>query len=331
MRLTIKWLNGWAYAHGTAPGGKRIRRALGTQDARRAKEACAHLEAKLWKAAHYGPESVVTFGECALAYAKDGGEVRFLEKIAEQLDGTLLRDVTPNMIRDAARRAYPKAAPSTLNRQGITPAQAVVNYGHKQGWCGMIRVERLKDTKPERKAVDAGYIDAMRQHLPERAYAVLLFLHTTGRRVGDALGLTPKDRDGQTIRIGKTKNGDPATVTITPELAAMLDALPPRHGLIFGYKGRSSLYPTLRRAARKAGVEYLGTHQPGRHSFATMLMEGGWGTKAIAEAGGWKSVKIVAETYEHPTDIQAKASRLVGKKMASYAKSQARKANGNKR
>lgn len=124
MRLQIRWINGWAYAHGTGPDGKRIRRALSTQDAGRAEEARAHLEARLWKIKHYGPEAVVTFDEAALAYLQDGGEARFVVKIAEQLSGKVLREITPKMIRDAARRAYPTAKAATVNRQGIVPARA---------------------------------------------------------------------------------------------------------------------------------------------------------------------------------------------------------------
>jgi len=330
MRLQVRWIKGWAYAYGTGPDGARIRRALKTQDDRRAEEARAHLEARLWKVSHYGPEAVVTFDEAALAYAEDGGEARFLVKVTEKLTGKLLREITPKMIRDAARRAYPQASAATVNRQGITPAQAVVNYAHAQGWCGLIRVERLAVEQSKRKAVGADYIAALRPHLPLRAFALMAFLHMTGRRVGDAVRLKPEDRDGTLITIDRTKNGEAATAIISDEMAQMLDSIPPRHGLLFGYVHRSGLYGTLRRAATKAGVEYLGTHQPGRHSFATHLSDLGWGSKAIAEAGGWKSPQLVAKIYEHPTNAQGRAAKITGKKMAK-AISSASATSGKKR
>jgi integrase len=315
MRLKIKWIEGWAYAHGTAPDGKRIRRALGTTDHRKAEEARAHLESRLWRSSLYGPADVMTFEECALAYAKNGGDVRFLVKITEQLATVRLKDVTPAMIRSAALKAYPAAKPATVNRQAITPARAVVNFGHKQGWCPAMRVDGFKVKKPIRRAVDRAYLDAMRPHLPPPLFALMLFLHQTGRRVSEALALTPADLDGRRVHIAETKNGDPATAYLSDEMAALIADLQPRHGLLFGYVKRSSLYPTLRRAAKKAGVEYLGTHQPGRHSFATTLADAGWSTKAIADAGGWKSTRIVADTYEHPADSAERASQTFGKRM----------------
>ncbi len=318
MRLKVKWINGWAYLHGTGPDGRRIRQSLKTRNPRHAEEKRAQIEARLWRTGLYGPGDVVTFDECAVAYAEDGGDPRFLLKISKELSGLRLKDITPRDIRAAARKAYPNAANSTINRQGITPAKAVINYGHAQGWCGLIKVEGLPVKRPKRKAIDRDYIDALQPHLPVRTYALMLFLFQTGRRVGDAIYMRPDWLDMETMRvfIPETKNGEPATVVITAELAELIAELTPRHGRVFGYVHRSSLYNTLRRACDKAGLEYLGTHQPGRHSFATSLSEAGWGTKAIAEAGGWKSTRLVAETYEHPVDAQAKAAMHFGTKLA---------------
>lgn len=315
MRLQIRWINGWAYAHGSGPDGKRVRRALGTQDAGRAEEARAHLETRLWKIKHYGPEAVVTFDEAALAYAQDGGEVRFLTRMAEMLAGKVLREITPKMIRDAARRAYPEAKPATVNRQGIVPARAVMNYGHAQGWCAPIRVEGFPVDLPNKRAVGQEYLDAMRPHLPARAYALLMFLHYTGRRVGEAIAMKPEQIDGLRVTFGKTKNGKPAVAVMPKPVADLVAALEPVDGRVFGYAHRSSLYATLRRAARKAGVDYLGTHQLGRHSFATALDNAGWTSKQIADAGGWESPALVQKTYVHTADTQEKAARLLGKKL----------------
>lgn len=316
MRLAVKWNNGWAYAHGTGPDGRRIRRSLKTKDPRRAEELRTQLESRLWEAKLYGATKTVSFEQCALAYAEDGGETRFLYKIAKELNGFRLSDITPKTIRDAAKKAYPNAKASTLNRQGIVPAQAVINYGHNEGWCPPIRVRGFPVEKPIRQAVDREYIDTLRPHIPERAFAVLLFLHQTGRRIGDALTLTPSQLSNGVVRIPKTKNGEAVTLRLTDEAQGLIEAIEPRHGLLFGYKARSSLYPTLRRGCKKAGIPYLGTHQPGRHSFATSLKNAGWSSKQVAEAGGWKTTRLIDETYEHPTEAQAASASFFDKKMA---------------
>jgi len=317
MRLQTRWIDGWAYAFGTGPNGKRVRQSLKTQDPSRAEEARAQLEARLWKLHHYGAESVVTFDEAALAYIRDGGEARFIVKIAEQLTGLILRDITPNMIRDAARRAYPTAKNATLNRQGIVPARSVMLYAHKQGWCGAIRVEGFKPDKVRKVAVAQDYLDTLRPHIPQRAWALLMFLHYTGRRVGEAIELTPDRLNGTRAVFHDTKNGEDAVAIMPLALADEIAGIPPRDGRVFGYTARSSLYATLRRGCKKAGLPYLGTHQVGRHSYATALDGLGWTANQIATAGGWKSAALVQKSYIHSDDAQARAAKALGRNLAS--------------
>ena len=107
MRLQIKWRDGWAYSSGTGLSGRRIRRALKTKDARRAEELRADLENRLWRGNLYGVDVVTTFDQAAVHYAEDGGEARFLVKISEQLSGVLLKSITPQIVRNAAKKAYP--------------------------------------------------------------------------------------------------------------------------------------------------------------------------------------------------------------------------------
>ena len=314
MRLEVIWKNGWAHASGTGPDGRRIRRALKTRDPGRAEEARAQLEARLWKIGLYGADHVLTFEECALAYVQDGGESRFILPISTALAGRRLKDITPKDVRDAAKAAYPNAAPATLNRQAITPARAVINYGHSQGWCQAIKVRSFPVERPRRQAVGRPYLDKLRPHLPLPLFTLMLFLHTTGRRIGDALSLDVGDIDLQRMRavIGRTKNGDPALAILTTEVAGFLTQIMPQSGKVFPYAARSSVYATLRRACKAAGVVYLGTHQPGRHSYASTLLSAGFQSSEIAEAGGWKSVRLVAETYEHPQAAAERAAMLFG-------------------
>lgn len=317
MRLkTRRHPNGTYYVEGTGPDGKRIRKSLKTTDARRAEEARANLEARLWKVAQYGAEAVVTFAECAVAYAEDGKDARFLVKVAEELGPYKLREITPKLIRDTARKLYPTGAPATLNRQAITPAQAVINYGAAQGWCQKIGVPRFKVPKPKRVAVGVDYIEALRPHLSAHCYALMLFLSTTGRRIGEALALRPEDRHGDRVDIPNTKNGEPSTAYLTADVAAILDAIGPRHGRLFGYLRKQGVYRALQGACAKAGLPYLGTHQVGRHGAATALRKLGWGPREIADAVGWKSVRLMEETYVHSDNAAQKAAGALGKNMA---------------
>lgn len=322
MRLQIKWKNGWAQLHGTGPNGERIRKTLKTRDPKQAEEARTDYESRLWKRGLYGETEVITFEECALAYIEDGGDKRFIMPMANHFSGRRLKDIRPKDIRDAAREIYPLAKAATHNRQAITPARAVINFGHQQGWCAAIRVKHFEAEKPKRRSVNRTYIDTLIQECNPHLVALVLFLHQTGRRIGEAMQVEPVHLDlkRKTISIAKTKNGDGFTAHLTAELTVTLADLKPRSGLVFGYQSRSAVRNALRRATSRAGLPYLGTHQIGRHSFATTLSNEGWSSKAIAEAGGWKSVRLVSEVYEHPDNAAQTAAKVFGKKLASSKK-----------
>ena len=266
----------------------------------------------------------MTFDQAAVEYAKDGGEARYLVKMAEQFAGVTLHKITPQMIRAAAKKAFPDQSNATVNRQGIVPARSVINYAHSQGWCAPIKVSKFEEAKVKKVAVDADYLTALKPHLMIHSYALMLFVHTTGRRIGEAVLLTTDDVDlnNRTVYIGKTKNGDPAYASLVPPLVDILRKLEPLNGRVFRYMGYNGIYKTLKRACRLAGVEYLATHQPGRHSFATNLHENeGWDSKSIADAGGWKSPRLVEENYIHTNNAAARATALINAKMTHPLKS----------
>ena len=313
MRLYLYQRKEWFYARGTKPDGNPIEQSLGTKDSRKAKEALSKLENTLWKADIYGVKAVVTFDQAAVKYVEDGGDARFIVKVTELLSDVRIADIKPLDVRATAKKAYPNGSPATRNRQGITPIQAVINYAHEQGWCSPIKVKRFAVKKPDRKAVGIEYLLALRHHAPVNLFALMLFLHTTGRRVGDAIALKPDDLDlgNASAHIKITKNGEPVTVRLVPFLVEILKDLKTHNGRVFGYRDRRNLYDTLKRSCERAGIEYLGTHQVGRHSFATELANRRWTSKRIADAGGWKSVRLVDDTYIHTNDPAEEATDLI--------------------
>ena len=142
----------------------------------------------------------------------------------------------------------------------------------------------------------------------------MLFLYQTGFRISEAARLEPADADldDASVAAGRTKNGDPRRMALTPEMVEELRALPPRAGRLFGYTSEAGVRQALRRVCPGAGVDYLGTHQPGRHSFATAL-DGAMSTKAISDAGGWKTLRIVADNYLHPDGPERKAASILSR------------------
>jgi len=68
---------------------------------------------------------------------------------------------------------------------------------------------------------------------------------------------------------------------------------------VFGYKSKSSVYGPLRTACKLAGAKYYSPHKLGRHKFSARMLAEGKTIQMIAKAGGWKSTRLVADTYGH--------------------------------
>jgi integrase len=292
--------------------GVRIRESARTRDKRLAEEKAAEIEAEVYREGQRRHHH--TFEQAVIAYVEDGGEARFLAPALDYFAGWELRHITPAAIRKAASDIYPGTSASTRNRQGIVPVQAVVNHAHQQGWCPPIRVKRFPERKPERRVVGREWIDALMAHAAPNTAALALFMFQTGARIGEAveLGWADVDLGAMTAILRETKNGEDHTVHLTAELAAAMAALP-LGSRVFGYAAKSGVYGALRRACKRAGIDYVPPHQAGRHSFATALREEGMGAEAIAKAGNWKSVPLVSSTYIHPTESGRKAAEIMGR------------------
>jgi integrase len=304
--LRIEPVNGIWHAFGTI-AGKRIRQSLGTRLESQAEELKALLEADEWKRHSYGEEAVRTFEEAALEYMKQGGEATYLTPLIKHFKGRTIGSIKPAEIRAAASAIYPGRAPSTKNRQGIMPARAVVLYAHDLGWCGAIKVKQFDVPKSRKhKPVNRVWLDAFmaeadKSKLPHLS-ALVLFMHQTGARVGEAVRLTGEHVDmGKRVAVlEKTKTDEWSPRHLTAELVARIAALGAgSKERVFGYTDPKAVNRVIKRVAIRAKIEPLPTHSVGRHSFATNSLAAGADIKDAMDAGGWKSAKLFMETYVH--------------------------------
>lgn len=286
--------NGIYYAHGTL-NGQRIRKTLKTRDRREAKAEAARLENDLRNQATHGRNGGAAFEVMAVAYVEDGGEARFLKPIAKAFAGRDIASIKKNEIRSLARKLYPLAENSTLNRQVIVPAQAVINYAAEDERCPPIKVKRFKEKKKKSNPITRADLDRLRAHCNPYLSAILLYNLQTASRIGNTIGVMQEDLnlEQRTIRYDTTKNGEPFTVYLTDEMIRLLKQLKPRNGRVFSYKSKSSARKALKRATEKAELPYRTFHELGRHSFATHFAKLDWNSRKIADAGGWKSTRMV--------------------------------------
>jgi hypothetical protein len=191
-------------------------------------------------------------------------------------------------------------------------------------------------TTPPRRAVDRAYINSFRKRSDDpRLSALLLFMFQTGARIGDALKLKDDSADidliNRKVIFRDMKNGEDGEADLTIEmvyeiqqlriwkrarLAAWEARIPwdrkrsgERHSgrgtrkpnnRLFGFMARASVYKDIKRICAAAGIPYLGTHQPGRHSFATeMIVRNGIDVATTAAIGRWRSKQLLMNTYVH--------------------------------
>jgi integrase len=255
----------------------------------------------------------LSFSRAAVIYAEDGGETTYLAPLVRHFRDREVAHILPAEIQLAARKLYPGRKPATWNRQVIVPARAVINHCAALGLCHPIRVGRFAESKPLRKAVTFDWLERLRAHAPAHLAALMTFMMMTGARLGQALAMTPDllDLADASARIPAAKRHAERIAFLPPQLVADLANLTPRRGRVFGFLRKEPVYKALRRACAAAGIEYLATHQPGRHSFATeMIVRQGVDVATAAKLGGWKSHRLLTETYAHAENERAVATRV---------------------
>jgi len=328
LRLHLR--GGIWHIRGTV-AGQRIRQSTGTRDPDTAEKIRAETEARAHRVALYGPEHETTFADAALLYQQDGKPRRYLAPIIRAIGKRRIDSIAPGELKSLARRLYPEAKASTLNRSVIKPARAVINHAADLGLCAHIRVKTFKEQDTIRHAVDRAWIDAfcvgaeqaLKPQLAQRIGTAALLMFTTGMRLGELVKLTPNHlRLPERLIILSadiTKTDHPRRVYLTEEVAKGLGALPrlvTHYGRgearVFGWADTHGPYVPWRKACEAAGIPYRLRHEAGRHSFATeMIVRRRVDIKTTAEMGGWKDARVLLG-YTHAEDMAAVAEKVFG-------------------
>jgi len=283
-------------------GGRRVEKSTGTIDRNRAEVIRIKLESELLDRSIHGPGYTATFARAVNMYLDLGKDDRFIKPLLNYFGKRKLSEINPSSVHEAARNLYPHASHATLNPQVIAPMSAIINYASKNGGlCPPITIQRFKEKTPIRRSVSSDWIDRVMEqieHLPHLR-ALVLFCALTGTRISDALKLRWSDMDlsnGQVIfRAGKPDHNE--RVALAPALVVILANLPYRSDPVFKYASRWSTYQTLKRACKRAKVDYHAWHALGRHTFARWLLDRGCSLKDLQLAGRWKNSRVVADIY----------------------------------
>lgn len=320
--------------------GERIRRSAGTPDKRLATDAAIEHERRERRAAVHGAESVVTFSAAVADYMAAGGETRYLLAALDHFKDTLISRITPEMIREAAVALYPHAGPATRNRQAITPIQAVINRQADMGRGSPIRVRRFPVQRKERPAGDKHWLAAFqsgaRQNSNPSIAALARLMFETGARIGQACALVWEDIDlggrAVTLRTRKTGRGGGVwerKAHLTSAMVAELANLPGDRYRVFGYRTRNSAYKAWKAAIATAKLSKMTPHEAGRHGFGTeMVTRNKIDIPTAADAGGWKSRRLMLDVYSHSEGAAAAVESVFGTP-ASHGKRKRRQSGEN--
>lgn len=297
--------------------GIAVFESTGTPDKAAAEAIRTQREADILQRSVFGPKATATFLEAAAAYLDAGGDKRFIGRLVEHFGTRPLAAIDQAAMNAAARALYGGRAAATVVRQLYVPMTAILNLGADMGLCDPPRFKRPKvQRKPIRVPPDEWWDQVLPCCSPKLA-ALLIFMSTTGARVSEVIRLEWADVDMRRREavVHRTKTGKPRLVTLVPAALAALSRLPRDHLRVFGYTARGSVTGALKAACKRAGVEYYGTHACGRHTLARSILRAGGSLKHVQQAGGWASIRLVAETYAHleADDVQrvvARAAKL---------------------
>lgn len=301
--------------------GKRYRGTSGTPDKRLAEDIAIKHEGRVRRAAVHGSEAVLTFAEALALYADDGKDTRFTIPLLDYFGKWKVSAISGPEIRKAAKILYPKASPATWNRQVITPARAIVNHAADAKRMQKISVTRFKEEKPKRPAgskewIEAFCIAAKKLNMPETA-AVARFMFETATRVSEACRLTWDDVSLQEgwAYLAKTKT-TPRKVFLTRAMVIDLANIRSLHlTLVFAAANRSTIKKRVDKVINEAGLYRLTSHEFGRHGFATeMIVRNQIDVATTADHGGWKSRRLLMETYVEGDADRDVIDRVFGKK-----------------
>ena len=351
MALTIYrrgrfwWLTGTVKAK---DGEQRVHESTGETDEAAADAVRLSRENEAKAEFNLSPKDRFTFTQAVDAYLDAGKDDRFILPLLDHFTATRISDLTGSKVREAAKALYPGAVYTTWNRQIVTPMKAVINHSADTGDCHAVKIKGFtkkdrdvkKPTAAPKRAVDRSYIDTFRAYTDDqRLRALMLFLFQTGARVSEAIDLDEASGDldliNRTVTFRDTKNGEDRQADLTIEMVYEFQQLAEwkearakaddygkgarlgRHPntRVFGFRQRWAVYKAIKATCEAAGIPYLGTHQPGRHSFATeMIVKNRVDVATTAKKGGWKDKRVLMDHYTHGDSGKGVIDKVFGKK-----------------
>jgi len=281
------------------------------------------------------PERPFTFADAVGLYEPSPDMAKYLIPILKALGTTPCHAITAALVRDLAKKLYPKNSTDSWRRWVITPTRAVINHANERvpDRCPSIRIvgfsaeERIeqdkrrgKRSRVKKKPGDWEWMLKFCAHAEPRVKALALLMFTTGARIGQAIAMTPDhlNLDEGKVIIPGAKGHDDRELSLPDFVIDVLRSIQPKaprgwkdrkeNLRVFGYANRDGPGKAWDTAVKAAKIERLTPHAAGRHGFGQeMRVRQGIDKKAVEAFGGWSSAgDMVDKTYTHAEDHTAK-------------------------
>lgn len=296
------------YLRGTVRGIS-IFESCGVTDKSTAETIRTRRENEILESSIFGRRTTTTFLEAAISYMEGGGERRFMRPLIDHFGIKPLARINQEAIDQIAKKLYPAAAPSTLNRQVYTPISAVLKHASARGLCEFRQIERPRQPKGHIRYLTPGEAEHLIEVCADHLKPLVIFLLYTGARASEALYLKWRQVDlgrGE-VQFLKTKNGEARGVPLHPRVIAALSALSHRSDEVFlksdgrpyavKTDGGGQIKTGFKGACRRAGIANFRVHDC-RHTWATWHYAANRDLAALMYLGGWHSERMVLR-YAH--------------------------------
>lgn len=325
------WIRGRITLNGRAIS-PYIRRSSGASSEQAALLVAAEIERLTQRRHIVGEESSLSWNDAVFLYNASPKEAGYLLAIQHELADKLVAEITPEWVREMAKRIYPHCSTDTMKRCVLTPISAVINNAHDKGKCPPIRIkgfsakeriahdaERGKQSRTPKRPGDWQWINSLRGHASPHVQAGVEFMFETGARIGQLIAIKPTDVDIPKKRVWLiAQKGHPAQwVTVSHELIVMIANLKPKRphnskkgerldARVFGYATRGGFSSALRKGCEVAGIDYRPPHSAGRHGFYTELrVRQQMDPVTAAKMGRWAKAALPDAVYAHVEDDEA--------------------------
>jgi integrase len=312
---------------------KRVELGLAGDTATARKKEIDTLNAAYERAATADHGDGITFARAFENYITSTGIVPFRwDPILKFFADKRCIDITDSDMTELRQDLFEDdAAASYINRHLHTPVIAILKMALKQRAPQLTRPKGHKNRAEGTEIVipPSDWYGKVAPHMRPETRALMYFLAAHGRRLGDGLGCRPDHLDPKvgTLAVDQTKNGEPVTVDLHPNVLSHFLAMPDwrtrqwlfRDGPESGSNVRKDVliacmkaggvdikvleleggYDTARTLCEAAGVPYYAPHEFGRHAFATRMLRAGYSLQYVKDAGGWKSIEVVSRLYGH--------------------------------